>query len=203
MNKDKNPNKNDSNNNDPFDFFNRFFNNSFNRSSKDIFARFEEQIRQMQEEMNSDNQHTPFSQDEKPGNNPRIYGWSYYMGPDGKPHYQEFSNTDDIPTQSTPELSSELPTEENDPFIDVIDDAKEIYITVEIPGVDKKNIDVELKKDTLILDVKHPERGFSKEIELPAEVQNKPSEAKYNNGILSITLKKRKHKKKGSKINID
>jgi len=40
-------------------------------------------------------------------------------------------------------------------------------------------------------------------VDLPAEVTKKPVEAKYNNGVLSITLKKRKQKKKGNKINID
>ncbi len=201
MNKDKKPNRKDRNNRDPNDFFNRFFGNHFNQSPQDIFDLFEEQVKQMQQEMNAFNQHN----NQQSGNKPRIYGWSYYIGPDGKPHYQEFSNTDTEPTmpgisnQKTPELS----TEKTEPFIDVIDGKKEIYITVELPGVDKENINVELNKDTLTLDVKDPERGFTKEVDLPAEVTKKPVEAKYNNGILSITLKKRKQKKKGNKINIE
>ena len=201
MNKDKKPNRKNRNNQDPNDFFNSFFGDHFNQSPQDIFDLFKKQVRQMQQEMNRFNQYN----NQQSENKPRIYGWSYYMGPDGKPHYQEFSNTDDIPNmpqmpnQKTPELS----TEKTEPFIDVIDGKKEIYITVEIPGVDKENIDVELTKDTLTLDVKDPERGFTKEVDLPAEVNKKPVEAKYNNGVLSITLKKRKQKKKGNKINID
>jgi HSP20 family protein len=201
MNKDKKPNRTDRNNKDPYDIFNRFFGNQFNRSSKDIFDLFEEQVRQMQQEMNNFNQYNNQQSDNKP----RIYGWSYYMGPDGKPHYQEFSNTEDMPTmpQRSNQKTPELTTEKAEPFIDVIDGKKEIYITVELPGVDKENINVELNKDTLTLDVKHPERGFKKEVDLPADVTKKPVEAKYNNGVLSITLKKRKQKKKGNKINID
>ena len=200
MNKDEKPNRKERRNKQPHDFFNNFFGNQFNRSSKDIFDIFEEEIRQMQQEMNAFNQHTPFQRDNNQSeNNPRIYGWSYYRGPDGIPHFQEFSNTDSLATQTSPKLS----TEKNEPFIDVIDARKEIYITVELPGVNKENIDVELAKDKLLLTVKHPDRGFTKELDLPAEVGKKPVEAKYNNGVLSITLKKRKTKKQGNRINID
>jgi len=199
MNNDRKPNKKDKNNRDPNDFFNRFFGDPFSRSSKDFFDLFEEHIRQMQDEIKSYDQQHPLHHDKgEYGSKPRIYGWSYYMGPDGKPHFQEFSNTDTMPSQNTPEISGDT-----EPFIDVIEGEKEIYVTVELPGVDKENIDVELTKDIFSLDVKQPERNFTKDVKLPAEVLKKPVEAKYNNGVLSITLKKSKQKKKGNKINID
>ena len=129
---------------------------------------------------------------------PYIYGYSYHVGPDGQPHYQEFNNISDLPSpQQNPEL-----TGKTEPFVDLIDSEKELYITAELPGIGKENIDVELTKDTLILTIKHPERGFKKEIQLPSEINKKPIEATYNNGVLSITLEKRKEKKKGRKINI-
>ena len=128
---------------------------------------------------------------------PYIYRYTYHRGPDGQPHYQEFTNMPNHPSQHTPELSGET-----EPFVDLIDSEKEIYITAELPGIGKENIDVELTKDSLILTVKHPERGFKKEIQLPSEINKKPIEAAYNNGVLSITLEKRKERKKGRSINI-
>lgn len=189
MTKDENPNNRRKRNNDPYDFFNRFF----NRSSQDIFDLFEEHIKQMQQDMNNQSP-----------NNPRIYGWSYHVGPDGKPHFKEYNNTKELPHQEIPQHKNpQLSQEKTEPYIDVIEDEKEIYITVETPGVEKENIDVKLNENTLSLDVKHLERGFKKEVQLPAAVKKKPVEATYNNGILSITLKKQKDKKKGNKINID
>jgi HSP20 family protein len=199
MNEDKDGNRKVRNNRSMDDFFNQFFNDSFYQSSSDIFNIFEERIRQMHKEMNKINQlSTQSHNNQQTENKPFVYGWSYYQGPDGVPHYQEFSNANELP----PEENEKLPSGRNEPFIDVIEAEKEIYITAEIPGVDKETIDVELAKDTIIIKVNHPERGFAKEINLPAEVGKKPVEATYNNGVLSITLKKQKTKKKGNKINI-
>lgn len=163
------------------------FSNSWNP-----FSEFQEYFNRMTQEMSRIG--TLRSQKEGV---PYIYGWSYHVGPDGKPTYQEFSNISELPSQNTLELS-----EKTEPFVDIIESEKELYITVELPGIAKENINVELAKDTLILSVKHPERGFTKEIPLPIEVEKNPVEATYNNGVLSITLQKRKQKIKGQKINI-
>lgn len=202
MNNEKDPNEKDRKERKPTHPFDRFFANPFNQSHTDIFDIFEEQIRRMQKEMNMFNQNDLFKHgDEQFRGKPRIYGWSYHVGPDGQPHYQEYSNDIEKRSQQTSE-SPTLPGK-TEPFIDLIDAEKEIYITAELPGIDKENIDVKLTKDSLILTVNHPERGFTKELNLPTEISKKPVEAKYNNGVLSVTLKKRKNKKKGSKINID
>lgn len=201
MNEDKNEKRKTKNNRDVDDFFNHFFRNPFHQSSLDIFDIFEERIRQMHQEMNRTNQKLPRQyQDEQHDQKPLFFGWSYYQGPDGIPYYQEFTNTENLPTQTHD--TAKLTSETQEPFVDVIDAEKEIYVTAEIPGVNKDTIDVELKKDTLFIKIDHPERGFTKEITLPAEVAKKPVEATYNNGILSITLKKQKKKKRGNKINI-
>jgi len=202
MNNDKNEKRKIENNRNMDDFFDHFFSDPYYQSSSNIFDIFEERLRQMHQEMSRSDSLSPRQhQNEQYDNKPRIYGWSYYQGPDGIPHYQEYTNTNNTPTQTqdTPKLVSGR----NEPFVDVIDSKKEVYITAEIPGVNKDNIDVELSKDTLLIRVNHPERGFTKEVDLPAEVGKKPVEAKYNNGILSITLKKRKATKKGNKINIE
>lgn len=199
MNKDRNEKRKEENRKDMHDFFDHFFSNQFNQSPKDIFEIFEERVRRMQEEMNRYNQISERTdQCDESDDKPRIYGWSYYQGPDGIPHYQEYSNTNNIPSNETPELT----TQKNEPFIDVIDAEKEIYVTVEIPGINKENIDVILNKETLNIEIRHPERGFSKVVDLPSEVVKRPVEAKYNNGVLSITLKKKKSKKKGNRIDI-
>jgi HSP20 family protein len=163
-------------------------------SSWNPFSEFQEYFNHMTQEL-SKNGTLPSPKD----GGPYIYGWSYYRGPDGKPIYQEFSNMSELqrPRNNTPVLS-----EKNEPFVDVIESEKEVYITVELPGIPKENIKVEMTKNSLILSVKHPDRGFKKEVQLPSEVEKTPVEATYNNGVLSITLQKRKEIIKGRKINI-
>jgi HSP20 family protein len=199
MKNDKEPNKKDRDEN-RIDNFDDFFNHPFNQTPQDIFEMFEKQIRHMQKQMNAFYQNnTDQNQYEYNTGKPRIYGWSYHVGPDGQPHFKKFSNMKEPQEQSMPQITQET----KEPYVDVIDSDKEIYITVEIPGVEKENIDVELNKNTLLLNVKDPERGFKKEVKLPTEVRKKPEEAKYNNGILSLTLQKRKKNNKGHKIHID
>ncbi len=199
MNEDKNEKRKIRNKSSRDEFFDHFFDDPFSQYSSEIFNIFEERIRQMHQEMSRMNQLSPNShQSRQTDNKPIVHGWSYHQGPDGIPHYQEFTNANHLPQRE----NAKLPLEKNEPFIDVIESEKEIYITAELPGVDKDNIDVELAKDAMLIKVNHPDRGFAKEINLPAEVGKKPREATYNNGVLSITLKKEKTKKKGNKINI-
>ena len=79
---------------------------------------------------------------------------------------------------------------------------KEIYITTELPGVEKEDIVLEILDNILYIQVVNDKYPYKKEIELKTSINEKNIDATYNNGILSITLQKNKPKKKGKKINI-
>jgi HSP20 family protein len=96
-------------------------------------------------------------------------------------------------------------TEESirEPLVDVIESDDKISVTAEVPGVKKEDIDLEIvDKNKLIIRVDNPDRKYYKEVELPAEVDEKSAKATYQNGVLDIELKKLKPKKKGKKIQI-
>jgi HSP20 family molecular chaperone IbpA len=164
-----------------------------------FFDDFEDQFKQMEQQMNAIfNQMTKgyISQQHDP--NTKFYGWSYQMGPDGQPHYQELGNL--------PEMQSSQPQHQlqqtREPFIDLQEGDKEIYITIELPGAEKEDIDLDVTNTILRIEVNNEKHPFQKEIELNTEINKKKTEATYNNGVLSITLEKQKSKKKGKRINI-
>ena len=184
-----------------YDLFDDFFGDFWSRRSRgfDIFDEFEEQFRKMQQRMNSLYQSTlrgDFGTAED--NKPRIYGWTYRVGSDGKPVFQEFGNVSESPLSKPDELSGS-----REPLVDVQENDKQVTVIAEVPGVSKEDVDLEVTNDTLTIKVDNPERKYYKEVQLPAEVDENSGDAKFNNGVLSITLNKLKPKKKGKKIKVD
>jgi len=105
------------------------------------------------------------------------------------------------------------------PSIDIKESDKEISIKAELPGMDEKDIEVNLLEDRLTIkgekkeekedkgsDYYQMERSygsFSRVIALPEFVDTKKAEATFKNGVLSIKLPKTEEAKvKGMKIPI-
>jgi len=153
---------------------------------------------------------------------PFVYGFTLRVGPDGKPHIQEFGNTNKVRRLAPPAASkagsstkgrswaAEEEDEETEgpvgrePLTDVIDCGETIGVTVELPGVDKDDIKLEITDTRMTISVNTESRRYFKEVELPAPVKEDTAKASYKNGILDITLqKKAPPKKKGVKIEVD
>lgn len=155
----------------------------------DIFEEFDiDKMREMMDEMmkgmfsgSSPFRDENFFKNIKPGK-PMVYGFSIKLGPEGKPRIEQFGNI---------EPERRKVREEREPLVDVMEKAKNITILAELPGVDKKDIKINLAKGnrTLIIDVPNK---FYKEIKLPARVKSKLGKAHYKNGVLEVELKKSK-----------
>jgi len=157
----------------------------------DIFGEFE---RMMNEMMQNTFQNLPkeFRQFR-----PYIYGYSFSLGPDGKPVIREFGNVK--PTKVGPEIK-----EKREPLVDVMDEKDELVIFAEVPGVEKEDINLNLTEETLIINVDTEKRKYYKEVELPTAVDPKSTKASYKNGVLEVHLKKvGKEKEKGKRIPIE
>ncbi len=105
-----------------------------------------------------------------------------------------------------PKTSWPAEEEEWQPAIDVAETESELVVSVEIAGMDPKDIDVSLSEGTLFIrgekkpeaeekdaDYRLIERNygtFARSIRLPAEVQSDKISATYKNGILTIVLPK-------------
>lgn len=108
------------------------------------------------------------------------------------------------------------------PRMDISETEKNVIAEVELPGVDPKDIDVEVKENILKVQAKKKEKkeekkkgyyrkeiskGFYKRVvPLPVEVKGGKAEAEYSDGMLRITIPKVKpkkvEKKKGVKIKV-
>jgi HSP20 family protein len=93
--------------------------------------------------------------------------------------------------------------EEREPLVDVISTNNEVKVVVELPGVDKENIKVYGTERVLTISVDTPQRKYYKEIDLPGLVDSKTAKAAYKNGVLEITLTRKKEQKpKGEPIEV-
>ena len=163
----------------PFDFF--------DIDDEDFEKIFEEARRIMEEIFREGISFKSF----EPGK-PIIHGFSIKIGPDGKPRVQEFGNKPMKTPAGEPMIS-----EEREPLTDIIEGEEEVSITVEIPGVEKEDIDLNVTEDTVEINVDTPERKYHKIIDLPCEVKPRTTKATYKNGVLDIVITRKEKKKTG------
>jgi HSP20 family protein len=108
--------------------------------------------------------------------------------------------------------------EERMPKVDIIDRDNEVFIKAELPGIDKKDVEVSVTDHTITIKgssrkEEKEEKGdyyrseitqgaFSRSLPLPAEVNIDKSQAKFKDGVLELTLPKIESTKRRS-IKID
>jgi HSP20 family protein len=115
---------------------------------------------------------------------PVFYGFSFSIGPDGKPTMQEFGNIK--PGLKGPHLKDTI-----EPLADVVEKDGRVSVYAELPGIDKEDIDLSLDENSLTISAESERRQYFKEISLPAEVVPDSSRASYKNGILEVSFEKR------------
>lgn len=111
----------------------------------------------------------------------KTYGYTMYQGPDGIPHIREYGN-------AVGEYSPRLDTTVSEPLTDVVQDGKDIVVTVELPGAKKEDIVLESTDKALSIKVDTEYKKYSKTVALPCEVSQDSAKAEYNNGILEVRL---------------
>jgi HSP20 family protein len=132
-------------------------------------------------------------------NNPFVYGFSMRVGPDGKPNIEEFGNIQGI-------ISGEASfPSEREPLTDVIEGEKEISVILELPGVEKKDIDLKTTDALLDIHVETPDRSYHKKLEFPCKVKPETAKASYKNGVLEVRVERIEQRKAGGafKVKID
>ncbi len=106
------------------------------------------------------------------------------------------------------------------PSMEMEETAEEICLKLEVPGLEAKDIDIQVAEDAVTIsgdrqeETKTEEKGmmrsefrygrFERVIPLPTRVQNDQAKAEYQNGILRLTLPKAEEdKKKVVKVSLD
>jgi HSP20 family protein len=183
---------------DPYDWFeDEFFGRGF--LGRDSFRDVDESFRQTREDMAKilDRARKGELQGAQNGG-PYVYGWSLRVGPDGVPHFEEFGNTKGLKTGPAEGLPSG-----REPLVDVIEAETEVKVTAELPGVEKKDVELETTEESLTIKVDTEKRKYFKEVALPTTVKADSAKATYNNGVLEVGLEKKTQEQKGKKIDIE
>lgn len=173
----------------PFDMFG--FDDDF---IKDLFEddRVMDDVRRMAEEMMKGLSNI------QPDGKPFVHGFKVHMGPDGRPRIEDFGNR----SMKSPDGESII-SEEREPLCDIIEGDNDVSVTVEMPGVEKQDVDLNVIRDAIEIKVDTPTRKYHKRLELPCNVLPKTTKATYKNGILDVVIKRKEKKKSGDSYKVD
>ena len=128
------------------------------------------------------------------------------IGPDGKPKIREFGNVKPSMNERGFFGEQQAPSilAEREPLVDVSSIDKEVKVIIEMPGVRKENIKINVYDKTVEITTEDPERKYHKTIQVPVDIDIDSAKSSYNNGILEIIFKKKDQEKpKGRQINIE
>ena len=172
------------------EFFNRiksrypFFIPLFNDLFRDLDG-FDEIFEDFEHERNTDlaKMINKIESENQDRSEPFIYGYSINIDENGKAEINEFGN---IKADSDENLEV---TESREPLIDLIDGKNSIAVVIEIPGVEKSDIKIEIKESKLVVSTTSS-KNYYKEIPLESKIISSSARAKYNNGILEIIINK-------------
>ncbi len=124
---------------------------------------------------------------------PWVAGFSFKMGPGGKPSFQFFG---DSPTQGggfRSPMSEQVLDEKNG----------RLRVILDMPGVEKGDIQVEATEDAAVITAEREIRKYKAELNLKADVDPESGKAEYRNGVLEISFSLRDKANKGyRRVNI-
>ncbi|MDO9529597.1 MAG: Hsp20/alpha crystallin family protein [Syntrophales bacterium] len=112
-----------------------------------------------------------------------VYGINVRTMADGRTSVKPFGNIKKTPKGPVVE-------EVREPMVDVFDEADEIQIVAEMPGIEEKDIKLEIKGDILNINAEGENRKYQKEILLSRPAKAGDMKWSYKNGVLEIKVKK-------------
>jgi len=121
---------------------------------------------------------------------PYYYGFSVEIDPDGVPKVREWGNIRPGPVK--PAIRDAI-----EPFTDVFDEGDYYRVVVEIPGVEKDQINIEVTENSMTISTSG-DRKYYAEITFEEAIKPDTAKAQYRNGVLTITVEKKvKRERKG------
>jgi HSP20 family protein len=208
---------------EPFDWFRRFFGGTGlgrmgGKWPGDIFSEFDEMRKQMerifQDQFGDIQSKAPkelireyeTSEGRKVREfGPFVYGYSMTIGPDGKPRVREFGNVKSPLSGGASIFSRPTISSEREPLADVTTSEKVVKVIVELPGVSKENIKVNVHDSSVEVTTTNAEkRKYRQVVEIPPDTDINTARSTYKNGILEVTFNKKElSKPKGKQINVE
>jgi HSP20 family protein len=122
---------------------------------------------------------------------PFVYGYTMRFAKDGQPVAEEFGNVSPYGIAGYME-----------PVTDVIERSESVSVVVELPGVKKEDIDLRTSVESVFLSVDTPFRKYMKDVRLSSRVRPETAVARYNNGVLEVTLMRAEDAQAGRKVKV-
>ena len=202
---------------EPYDWHSRFFGGARRALGRgffdDMFRGFDQMRRQMEREFEDIEKRIPkdlVREYNTPQGGkvrevgPIVYGYSMTIGPDGKPKVREFGNVRVPGISSKGYPAGPQITAEREPLADIMTSDKEVKVVIEMPGVNKENIKVNVRDDSLEVTSNDPQRKYREVIDLPPEADLETAKSNYKNGIVEVVFKKKgQTKPKGKEIKVE
>ena len=114
--------------------------------------------------------------------------------------WRDFEDFFSAPTPFMPSFGalSNWNNQLHQPAIDLFEDESHYFVQAELPGFKRKEINVELENDRLVLKGMRKENGkdgeaeisFNRSVTVPNSVKADKVSAKYENGLLTVTIPK-------------
>lgn len=166
----------------------------FREPFEEMIRRFEDEMAEMPEEYKGlvSEERTPEGVSRRYG--PFVYGFSCTQEPGKEPVFQEFGNI-------KPSYRGIEPSEGREPLVDVMDEQDKYRIFVELPGVEKEKVKLDVTDNSIRIRTED-EKKFYKTIDFASAVDTDSAKASYKNGVLTVELKKREQPK-GKEVNIE
>ena len=77
-----------------------------------------------------------------------------------------------------------------EPIVDVFDEADRVLVVAELPGIEERNLHIEINGDILLISSEEVEPQYRKELLLPASFKGSQMSFHCRNGVLEIQLLK-------------
>ena len=110
-----------------------------------------------------------------------VYGVRIRTLADGRPSVQPFGNIKKTPQGPVVE-------EMREPIVDIFEESEEIHIVAEMPGIEEKDVNLEIEGDILNINADAENRKYQKEILLSRPAKTADMAWTYKNGILEIRI---------------
>ena len=118
---------------------------------------------------------------------PFMAGFSFNLGPEGKPAIQFFGNNPSMADGYRSPMTEQVLDEKSGT----------LRLILDMPGVEKGDIDLSVAEDKAVIKAERGARKYRAEIGFKAEVQPESGKAEYRNGVLEILFSLRDKTNKG------
>ncbi len=86
------------------------------------------------------------------------------------------------------------------PLVDIMEAEDNLHVVVEMPGITKEDVSLEISGTMLNIKARNGDRKYSERVELPARVLADSAKATYMNGVLEVVFEYDRSDKKSIKV---